>query len=157
MVRADEDTEEYAATEEYEEDTEEYVKEYTQMEYEKQQVVSLASGRRHVLGGVRVDASRGMKRPSSEVYVNEDVDVRCVAPALVDQKRRRQEGCASSDEDIVPVILITAEPAAACLRNSPQQLAFVPSDWSDGESHLGPIIPSSRMNCRPCVHPRVTK
>ena len=31
MVRADEDTEEYAATEEYEEDTEEYVKEYTRI------------------------------------------------------------------------------------------------------------------------------
>ncbi len=41
MVRADEDTEEYAATEEYEEETEEYVK-----------------------------VVRAMKRSSSEVYAN---------------------------------------------------------------------------------------
>ena len=163
MVRADEDTEEYAATEEYEEDTEEYVKEYTRIDYEKQKVARLASGRRHeqavvVLGGVRVmDASsRGMKRSaSSEVYFNEDVDVpRCVPPVLVDQKSsRRQQGCASTDEDIVPDV-ITAEPACAatCLGNLPQQPAFVPSEWPEGESLLGPIIPSSRMNCRPCVN-----
>ncbi len=133
MVRADEDTEEYAATEKYEEDTEEYVKEYTRIDYEeKQKVARLASGRRHeqaiVVLGVRVDASssRGMKRSaSSEVYFNEDVDVpRCVPPVLVDQKRsRRQQGCASTDEEIVPVV--TAEPACAatCLSSLPQQPA----------------------------------
>ena len=41
----DEDTVEYVTTEEYEEDTEDYVKEYTRMDYEKQKVVNLASGR----------------------------------------------------------------------------------------------------------------
>ncbi len=139
MPRADEDTEEYAATEEYEEETEEYVKEYTRMDYEKTKVVSLASGRRHeqaiVVLGVRVEASRAMKRSSSEVYINEDVDVRCVPPALVEQKRSRQQGCASSDEE----------------RHLPQQLAFVTCDGPEGESLSGPIIPSSRTNCLPCI------
>ena len=110
MMRADEDTEEY------EENTEEYVNEYTRMEdYEKEKV--------------RVDAGRGMKRSRSEVYVNEDVDVRCIPPALVEQKRSRQQMCASSEE----------------------QLAFVPSDGPEGESLSVPIIPSSRTNCRPSI------
>ena len=105
----------------------------------------------HCISGVRVDASRGMKRSSSEMYVNDDVDVGCVPPAHVDQKRSKQ-GCASSEE-IAP-----GTPPGARVHNLPQQLAF-PSDWAESESLFGPIIPSFefRINCGPCVHPRVTK
>ena len=152
MGRGDADTEEYAATEEYEEDTEEDVKEYsTRMEYETQKVVSLASGRHEQasvsLGGAGA-SSRGMKRSNSEVTVNEDVDVRCVPPAHADPKRSKQ-GCASSDEEIVHGI---TEPAcaAACLHDLPQQLAF-PSDWPEGEYLSAPIFPSFSTYCRPCI------
>ena len=92
----DEDTVEYVTTEEYEEDTEDYVKEYTRMDYEKQKVVNLASGR-YVpvipkLGG----GARGMKRPTSEIY-NQDIDVGGVPRAHVNQKRYKQ-GCTSAED-----------------------------------------------------------
>ena len=82
----DGDTEEYVATEEYEDDTEEYIsKDYTQVEYEKQILK---------LGG---DARRRMKRSTSEIYVNKDVDVGCVQPGHINQKRSKQ-GFTSSKE-----------------------------------------------------------
>ena len=122
-VHADEDTEEYVATEEYEEDTEDYVKEYTLVarDYENQKVVNLAP--------------RGIKRSTSAMYVNQDVDVGGVLSPNLDLKRRKQ-GYASSEE-IAP-----GTPPG-------NRVHTLPVDWPEGESLWVPICPSSLTNCRP--------
>jgi hypothetical protein len=136
-VHADEDTLEYVATEEYDEDTEDYVKENTLVDYENQKVVNIASSR-HVpaiqkLGGV----ARGIKRSTSVMYANQDVNVGDVPPAHLDLNRNKQ-GCASSEE-IAP-----GTPPG-------DRVHTLPSDWPEGESLLVPVFPSSFTNCRPCI------
>ena len=138
----DGDTEEWVDPEEYEEETEEYVTECKPMNTEKESVDILASGPHEpVIVKLGVNA-RGMKRSSPEVNVNEDMDLRCVAPAHVDPKRSKQ-GCASSPE-IAPV----TKPKA-CLRDLPHQLANA-VDWPEGEILSGPTCLTSRPCCRPC-------
>ena len=121
-VHADEDTLEYVATEEYDEDTEDYVKENTLVDYENQKVVNIASRPAiQKLGGV-----------ASGIQALHVCDV-CHL-----ELNRNKQGCASSEE-IAP-----GTPPG-------DRVHTLPSDWPEGESLLVPVFPSSLTNCRPCI------